>query len=178
MEKSENPQNLFIKECLFTALLSLIKKKSLYDISITELAKRAGVSRMAFYRNYNSTQDIITDYLDSTTLGIDKQNMTKIMYLPDTLRCVFNYFYENRFLIEYLIKINMTDLILHAIEKHFRTTFHLLLYSYGFQSDYEVSALIGIFYKILIDWTKKGMKDSITEMTKVTFNIINKFENY
>lgn len=178
MEKNENAQNLFIKECLFTALLDLMKKKSLCNISITELAKRAGVSRMAFYRNYHSIQDIIIDYLDSTTLGIDKRNMTKIMYLPDTLRCVFNYFYENRFLIEYLIEINMTDFILHAIEKHFRTTFHLLLYSYGFQSNYEVSALVGIFYKILIDWTKKGMVESIAEMTEVTFRIITKFENY
>ncbi len=178
MKKRENAQNLFIKECLFTALLNLMKKKGFYNISITELAKEAGVSRMAFYRNYNNIQDIITDYLDSTTLGIDKRNMTKIMYLPDTLRCVFNYFYENRFLIEYLVGINMTDFILHAIEKHFRTTFYLLLYSYGFQSDYEVSALVGIFYKILIDWTKNGMVESIEEMTKVTFSIISHFENY
>lgn len=178
MEKTENSQKLFIKECLFTALLSLMEKKSLYDISITELAKRAGVSRMAFYRNYVSIQDIITDYLDSTTLGIDKRNRTKIMYLPDTLRCVFIFFYENKFLIEYLIKSNMADLILHALEKHFQTTFRLLLYSYGFQSNYEVSALVGIFYKILIDWTKRGMVESIAEMTEVTFSIISKFENY
>lgn len=133
---------------------------------------------MAFYRNYNNIHEIIIDYFDTTTLGIDKRNMSKVMYLPDTLRRVFTFFHSNKFLTEYLIKTNMSDLILNAIDKHFRTTFYLFLYSYGFRSEYEVSALVGILYKILIDWTKDGMKESIAEITELTFSIISKFENY
>ncbi len=178
MEQNRSARNLFIKECLFTALLDLIKRKELSKISVTELTKRAGVSRMAFYRNYDSIPEIIVDYFDSSTLGIDKRNMSKVMYLPDTLRNVFCFFLENKFLIEYLIKTNMTDLILNSIDKHFRTTFYLFLYSYGFRSEYEVSALVGILYKILIDWTKSDMKEDIAEITELTFSIITKFENY
>jgi Transcriptional regulator len=178
MKYNTNSQKLFIKECLFISLMNLMKKKSIYDITITELTKKAGVSRMAYYRNYDNILDIITDFLDRTTLGVNKENSTKLMYLPDTLHNVFTYFSENKLLINNLINANMTDLILNAIEKHFKTTFYLLLFSYGFQHEYEVSALVGIFYKILIDWSKKGMIESTEEMTSISFAIISKFENY
>lgn len=61
---NNNSQNLITKESIFTALMILMEKKNFKEISITELTKKAGVSRMAFYRNYNNLEDIITDYLD------------------------------------------------------------------------------------------------------------------
>ena len=33
------------------------------DISITDITKRAGVSRMSYYRNYNSKDEILMDYM-------------------------------------------------------------------------------------------------------------------
>lgn len=175
---TENMQRHFVKECLFLALMDLMQKKDIGEITVTELTKKAGVSRMAFYRNYTNIMDIITCYLEETTLGINADNKNKLMYLPDTLRSVFQFFYKNRLLIQNLIRADLTHFILNAIKKHLTTTFYLLLYSYGFQSNYEVSALVGIFYNILIDWSQKGMTESVEEITSITFSIISKFENY
>lgn len=44
--------NYAIKEALQDALILLMKEKQYRSISITELCKKAGVSRMAFYNNY------------------------------------------------------------------------------------------------------------------------------
>lgn len=44
--------NFAIKEALQDALILLMKEKQYRSISITELCKKAGVSRMAFYNNY------------------------------------------------------------------------------------------------------------------------------
>ena len=178
MEKKKNAQNLFIKECLYLALLDLMKKQEFRAITVTKLTATAGVSRMAFYRNYGTTEDIIVDYLNETAFGIDKKNATKIMYLPNTLRCTFEFFCQNHELMECLIRFHMTDLILNAIETHFKTTFYQLLYSYGFQNEYEISALVGIFFKILIDWTKNGMTESLEQMVITVYAIMTKFENY
>ena len=41
------------REALETALLALLESKELASISISELVKRAGVSRNAYYRNYS-----------------------------------------------------------------------------------------------------------------------------
>jgi AcrR family transcriptional regulator len=52
MEK-QNEINLLTKECILTALLRLMEEKPYSSISITDITTLAGVSRMAYYRNYS-----------------------------------------------------------------------------------------------------------------------------
>ena len=42
-------KNTMTKECIFTALLILMEKKPYEEITITDIAKKAGVSRMSYY---------------------------------------------------------------------------------------------------------------------------------
>ncbi|KRK98602.1 transcription regulator [Secundilactobacillus odoratitofui DSM 19909 = JCM 15043] len=48
-----------------TALFQLLETKDLGEITVTALVKRAGVSRMAFYRNFETTADVILKYFAS-----------------------------------------------------------------------------------------------------------------
>ncbi|MFD0898128.1 TetR/AcrR family transcriptional regulator [Loigolactobacillus binensis] len=50
------------QDYLTTALFQLLQKKELDQIKVAELIKRAGVSRMAFYRNYHSLAEILEQY--------------------------------------------------------------------------------------------------------------------
>ena len=61
---SNEESNRLTRECLQTALVYLLSEKSLEDITITELVKRSGVSRTAFYRNYNTKEDILQEISD------------------------------------------------------------------------------------------------------------------
>lgn len=54
MENAKNAANQIAKECLVTALIQLLKEKNLSEITISELASKAGVSRMTYYRNYTT----------------------------------------------------------------------------------------------------------------------------
>ena len=53
-----------IRESLSIALIELLKKKDYNEISITELCKRAGVSRTGFYRHYYDKSEIIDDIIE------------------------------------------------------------------------------------------------------------------
>lgn len=53
--------NALAKSCLKTALLALMREKSYKDLSVSELCRKAGVSRMAFYRNYRVVNDLFED---------------------------------------------------------------------------------------------------------------------
>ncbi|MFA9378290.1 MAG: TetR/AcrR family transcriptional regulator [Lachnotalea sp.] len=65
MENKNNTlQNNITKESIFTSLMILMEQKNFKEITITEMTKKAGVSRMAFYRNYTVMEDIIICYLD------------------------------------------------------------------------------------------------------------------
>ena len=55
--------NKVVVESLQGALLQLITKKSYDSITVTELCKKAGVSRMAFYGNFESKDEIIAKIL-------------------------------------------------------------------------------------------------------------------
>ena len=63
MSNEESKQ--FTKECLRKAAFEMLKEKKLGDISITELCRKAGVSRMAFYRNYPAREDFEADLAGS-----------------------------------------------------------------------------------------------------------------
>ena len=65
MEKLDNISvNNMVRECIFTSLIALMEKREYQDITITSITKKAGVSRMAYYRNYRSKDDIFISYLD------------------------------------------------------------------------------------------------------------------
>ena len=50
---------MLTKECISTALLVLLEEKPYEKITISEITEKAGVSRMAYYRNYKDKDDIL-----------------------------------------------------------------------------------------------------------------------
>ena len=62
-----------------------------------------------------------------------------------------------------------------ALEKQISSNLYLMVSAYGFENSYEISALVGLFMKILTDWLQKGMQESIEEMTIIVYRIITKF---
>ncbi|WP_125573770.1 TetR/AcrR family transcriptional regulator [Levilactobacillus huananensis] len=48
------------QDYLAIALLDLLKNHDLNDLTVTQVVKRAGVSRMAFYRHFDTLADVLT----------------------------------------------------------------------------------------------------------------------
>ena len=55
------------------ALLILMQRKSFHEITVSELCTKAGISRMAFYRNFSSMKDVILQYLIGQQQGFFRQ---------------------------------------------------------------------------------------------------------
>ncbi len=65
LRMSNQESNAITKECIETALISLMDKKNFHEITITDIIQRAGVSRASYYRNYESKEDILSGYIQS-----------------------------------------------------------------------------------------------------------------
>lgn len=52
------------RESIQNALIILMGKKEYSEISVTEIVKKAGVSRTAYYRNYSSKDDVLEHFLN------------------------------------------------------------------------------------------------------------------
>lgn len=55
--------NQIVRESITGALLKLMKKKDFAEITISELTKVAGVSRVSFYRNFESKEDVLAQHM-------------------------------------------------------------------------------------------------------------------
>lgn len=83
--KRFNQENKAItRESIEISLLQLLEKKDLKKITISELVKRAGVSRAAFYRNYGSKEEILKSIFEASiakiTKSLDGYNLKTDLY--------------------------------------------------------------------------------------------------
>lgn len=62
---SNKGRNAYVIKHLTEALISLLAKKPLENISISELVDTAGVGRASFYRNFERKEDILKAYLNT-----------------------------------------------------------------------------------------------------------------
>lgn len=130
--------------------------------------------RITFYRNYTELVDILFDYLEMQQFGL-AQNPAAEEYLPQLIRSYFIFFHENRSLFQCIQTYNLLPRLYAALEAHLSSKAYLLISTYGFESPYEVSALTGMLSKILMDWIRSGMQESVEEMSSIVYNIITKY---
>lgn len=71
--QSNKESNRLTRESIETALLFLLEQKELKKISIAELARKAGVSRNAVYRNYKSKEEILEAYYKHASSSVSKK---------------------------------------------------------------------------------------------------------
>ena len=77
----------YVDKYIIEALFSLMKKKDYNNISITEICEKAGTGRMSFYRNFNSKEDIIRQWITNTTNTFLKES--NINYKNDSTKDYF-----------------------------------------------------------------------------------------
>jgi len=73
MKNTNKEPTTLVKKCIVDALLLLMNEKDFDEISITEICNKAGVSRMAYYRNYYTKKDIIIEYLKDIAADLKKK---------------------------------------------------------------------------------------------------------
>ncbi|WP_218032368.1 TetR/AcrR family transcriptional regulator [Paenibacillus glycanilyticus] len=68
MAATEHAQNIKkdTKEWIALALLELLKTNRLSKLTVSEVVKKAGVSRMGFYRNYENLEQVLKSPIKKT----------------------------------------------------------------------------------------------------------------
>lgn len=165
--KTRNESNKLAKECIVTALIELMKVRDYHSITIIDLTKKAGVSRMAYYRNYTSKEDIINKFADEVGASIHEK---LISMLPNA--DVFDYYFElfaqlgsysDLMLTAYAAGLG--ELIHSQITKNMALTFPPEGDTY--EDKYRHVYLAGAFYNIFIEWLQSGQKESVADMARL-----------
>lgn len=145
-------ENLRVKRSITDTLFALMAEKSLSDIPITELARKAGVARASFYRNYSSREDVIVtlirDILDEFREEINRRQ--KSVYAFESVLLVFQYFHKYRNYILDLQRSGFSSVLLEELNHfHERVTGNG---QYVSIKKYELYMYIGALMNTAVTW--------------------------
>ena len=127
----KNQANKLARECMVTALMLLLKEKPLSAISISELTEKAGVSRMTYYRNYQSKEDIFSSFLEEALTDYQREakelSLDQHAYASANLFHCFSYFEKHKEFLDSLFKSGLGHLLLTAISRYVPKRVNILL---------------------------------------------------
>jgi len=173
-KKNTASQSEYLRSCIQESFLLLLKDKAINQISITDIAKHAGVSRMSIYRYYDDKEDIIRKHIKETFEDylniIGSLDLNAVTSAP----LFFDYFRKNSGTVKLLIEKNLFHLISDNFDKYVEE-FEFIVnkksnlpvihrrYSYG----YTASGMLGIVKM----WMENGMKESNEKMSTILKNV-------
>ena len=163
-----NPYNLNQKmlsiRSIEEALLILMKKKAFKEISISELCKKAGVSRMAFYRHFHDIKEVLVRYLQDQQAEFIKQ--IRLNENIDQTYIGFEYlgvlerdkkFYKSIFDAE--LQWILMDFMIEGIRLVNREFIHSA-FGDELQKEYMLSFYAGGYISLFAKWLKNDCRDS------------------
>ena len=159
-----------VGEYITDALLLLMKRKDYKDISITELCEKAGVTRMSFYRNFESKEDILKKWIGAITN--DFLIASGISYKKDSGReyfvKLFNHMEQYKDICTALWEADLLHIVKEQFDKVFLTAYK------NEYHDYKSYFLSGGIYNVFLLWLVNGCRESPSELADNLANIFAK----
>lgn len=156
------------------ALIELMEKKPIEEITITELTKKAGVSRMSYYRNFTSKQHILEEYLQTIVRRFRSEG-EKGGYLwknhgYEQLLYAFRFFRQYSHYALCLHRANLSSILLDGLNRYM--DLYILPTKADFARRCKTYAYAGALYNLYIQWLKDGMRESEEKMAEITFRVM------
>lgn len=154
---------------LTTALFQLLETTDFNDIKISQLVKRAGVSRMAFYRNFETLEDVLTKYfqplIDNLFVDImenasQEDKLMRLTQFLDQLEEPIQLSIQRHF--EYIIRQIFFDNMTRLYENDVRVQ-----KVNNAKKHYWVSFMSSGVYNIWREWIVGGKQESIDEIREL-----------
>ena len=168
--KEKKESTTLVKKCIVDALLILMNEKEFDDISITEICNKAGVSRMAYYRNYYTKKDIIIEYLKDIASDFKKESHSwqeKNEYTnKNVIRFLFTYFKKYAYFIRTLRNANLSGLLQEYLNYYLENETNTFIKNNTYEK-YHMYSYSGALYNVYMKWLDNNMEESIDEMAEI-----------
>lgn len=154
--------NAFIKACITQALIELMEHKPFADITITELVKKAGVSRVSFYRNFESKRDVLERHLHVLLeeWGKDFERRNDPSCFSESL---LSHYYEHRDFYLLLYKHGFSDLVFESLRWATKID-----EAQSNMERYAKSTIAGLIFGAVDEWMRLGMQETPQEIIRFT----------
>ena len=163
---SNEESNKVTREALPIAMIKLMGKTPFEKITISDVTKRAGVSRAAFYRNYESKEALVEEICQPvfTKLITSMDSEQFVSDRREWYAVFFRSIRENR------------ECFQIYLDAHLQISDQFMLDALNpastVQEHYVHAAREGAFVSILTDWFRSGMRETPEEMAQICYDTL------
>ena len=150
-------KNTYVRTQLLTTLLDMMKNEDFNSISISSIVAEAKVGRASFYRNYSTKEDILRDEAERLNKLIRKDDNPYDVRLK--LIRTLDFYKAHEDFYSTLYKAGQTEIIQDSIVNE-----EAISKDNSVVRAYISSAFSYLIYGWIIEWIKRGMKDTSDEI--------------
>lgn len=163
-------ENEVVRASITESLLLLMEKERLDKITVVELTRKAGVSRMSFYRNFRSKEEVLVVCTEQMFRNfVDRiPDFGQLKVFEDS-KAFFCYLRVHGRLMRNLVEADLFGIFFETFSRYFATLFvevYKLDRSPDFRS-YELSYRVGGLANIILAWVKSNFRETDEEMANV-----------
>ena len=165
LKLSNDEINRLTKNAIQEALVYLLGKKEIQDISVTEIVNKAGVSRSAYYRNYQSKEDILKDFSISVfhLLFNDLNTQENVTHPEKWYHYLFSTVKENERIVRLIFKARVASLLKYLPEDD--------IIKYDKKEEYQLQAMTSALISVIEMWVENDFDLSVDEITALCFEL-------
>lgn len=162
--------NTRVKERITAALLQLLGKKRISEISVSEITTSADVSRSSFYRNYSTKESVISTCIADWMTQLQECLLCdgESFYCYENVRRSFAFFSRNANQILDMYRFGYGTLLLEMLNQlHEDVAGTMPCRSI---ERYQLYIYIGSLYNTAMMWLRSGQKESIEEVSDMFYD--------
>lgn len=170
-------ENARVKKSIEDAFFTLLKEKKFSEISITDLVTESGVARTSYYRNFDSKEDIIKEYIRRLRTEIDLALEYSARTFGDklnlqTLTVHVSYYLKEKHNLLLLYNNGFGSLMLDETNRYIEESLGDMPYSS--LERYSLYFTSGAIFNTMIQWLKTGAKETPCEMAQIIMELLEK----
>ncbi|MCK5388129.1 MAG: TetR/AcrR family transcriptional regulator [Candidatus Izimaplasma sp.] len=165
----------YTREWTFEALYRLLEVKKYEDIKISEIIKKAGISRATFYRNFSTKDDIVKikvrvffeDFINSVFEHYAAGYSGDEIYL---IQFFFKRIDEEEKLVDTVIKTKLEYLMVNGILELInirREQFYSIVKMNKKAETYTMEIVASSAWTLLSRWHRSGKEESSSELSNI-----------
>jgi len=158
------------KRRLVQALLTVMKQYDYKEITVTQIAQEAQLSRNTFYRLFSDKDDILSLFFDGLFQEFLEQIRTRGVHRYwDTVQVFFDFWEERR---ELLLLLRKNGLLPSVFERSYRCSMEVFEFvrsretaaAFALPLPYMLAYSVGGMHAMLLKWVEKGMDIPSSEL--------------
>ena len=165
------------KKNISLALYALLLRKSYEEITVSDICRKADISRVSFYHYYDKKDDILVQFSDEKFAEFfDDFTKLESMTFEDLIVELFRFLKRNSRQLTILRYANKENILLEQFHSYGRYLFSHTLTSELLKgkkdNPFLLPFLVGGLFQTIMSWLDEGMMTSPEEVAKSVIQII------